>query len=755
MSQNSMHIQTKRKTQLANQNQDTHLFDIAGYWMILQRNKWIILCCGLLCLALAGLYAAKSTPIYQASVKIQADPTTPSALSSGQNMMSAPVFLFYETQYEIIKSRTVAEAVVKKLDLVNRYKQAQLAKKNKPQNNGWLGQVSDFKTKLGSLFSQLKADISGQPLPQTKPAARTDQQIALQLAQKIQSGVKVKGGRKSQIINISYQSDNPQLATEIVNAVADAYISFGLQTRLSQIKDTASWLSDQLTELKQNLKNSEDKLQAYKKAQGLVDTQQQQQIANTQLSNLNAELIKAQTQHAAAKELYTQAMQAKNKHNGYLSLGPVMQNSSVKALVSEEARLSNRVIELSKRYGEKHPKMVAARSDLTSTGQNLQREVEKVVNNIEKEYRLTQLQVNNIEKLISENKQNLQSLQGNNFELGRLEREVEENRRVYDSFVTRLMEADVSGDYEASNIKIIDKATLPKRPIKPNVKAILAAGLFAGLFAGVLLALLRASLERNFNTPEHIESKLKISALGITQLVKNFKKEGKPEVQYLTNNRSTFAESINTIRTGILFSEIENPPKVTLVTSSSGSEGKSTLSVNLALAFSQLDKTLLLELDLRKPSIAGSLKLDHPLGMREILSEGIHYQQAVCQLEGETNLDIIHAGNIPNNPLELISSTALKQLLKELKQTYTHIIIDSPPILPVSDAGVLAQLSDAVILAVRAERTSFKNAQESVKRLNKLNANITGGVLTAAEPKKMSYYGESYHQAEYYGYQTT
>lgn len=750
-----MHIQTNRKTKLANQNQDTNLFDIAGYWMILLRNKWLILFCGLFCLALASLYAAKSVPIYQASVKIQADPTTPSALSGGQNMMSPPVFLFYETQYEIIQSRTVAEAVVKKLDLVNRYKQAQLAKQNQPQGNGIISQIKGLKTKLATLFGQLKADIIGQPIQESKPSPRTDEQIAIQLAQKIQSGLKVKGGRKSQMIDISYQSDNPELATEIVNTVADAYISFGLQTRLSQIKDTASWLSEQLTELKQNLKTSEDKLQAYKKTQGLVDTQQQQQIANTQLSNLNTELIKAQTQHAAAQELYTQAMQAKNKHNGYLSLSPVMQNSSVKALVSEEARLSNRVIELSKRYGEKHPKMVAARSDLNSTSQNLQREAEKVVSNIEKQYRLTQLQVTNIEKLIRENKQNLQSLQGNNYELGRLEREVEENRRVYDSFVTRLMEADVSGDYEASNIKIIDKATQPKRPIKPNVKAILAAGLFVGLVLGVLVALLRASLERSFHTPEHVENKLKISGLGITQLVKNFKKEGKPEVQYLTNNRSTFAESINTIRTGILFSEIENPPKVTLVTSSSGSEGKSTLAVNLALAFSQLDKTLLLELDLRKPSISDSLKLTNPLGMREILSEGVSHQQAICQLEGEENLDIIHAGSIPNNPLELISSTAFRQLLQNLKQVYTHIIIDSPPILPVSDAGVLAQLSDSVILAVRAERTSIKNAQESVKRLNKLNANIAGGVLTAAEPKKMSYYGESYHQAEYYGYQAT
>ncbi|MCU4674814.1 polysaccharide biosynthesis tyrosine autokinase [Catenovulum sp. 2E275] len=752
MTQNSKYTSSK-EINFVEQSQGIALFDIAKFWMILKRNKWIIVLCGLIGLGIAGFLAHKAIPIYQASVKIQADPNTPSAISGNQAVSSTPLILFYETQYEIIQSRTVAQSVVEKLNLVERYKQAQQEKRLQAEDKSVLeGIISQAKLKVNQLINGEKQAGNGTAVEKASPS---DEQIALQIAQKIQSGIKVRGGKKSQMIDISYQSDDPTVATEIVNAVADAYISFELQTRLSQIKDTAGWLSDQLTDLKQNLKVSEDKLQAYKQDQGLVNTQQQQQIVNTQLSNLNTELIKAQTQHAAAKELYSQAMEAQNRHNGYLSLSPVMQNAVVKDLVAQETMLSNKVIELSERYGEKHPKMIAARSDLKNATANLQQEVAKVINNIEKQFNLTQLQVNNIKALIEQNKQEIQSLQGNNFELARLEREVEENRRVYDSFVKRLMEADLSGEYEASNIKIIDKATLPKKPIKPNKKMMLATGVIFGLIFAAVLIFVKESLERSFQTPENLENKLKISALGITEKIKSVKKQGKPEVQYLTNNRSTFAESINTIRTGILFNQIDNPPKTILITSSTGSEGKSTLAANLAFAFSQLDKTLLLELDLRKPSLVNTLKLDNPLGLSEILTERVDFLQATNQMPGLNNLDIIHSGEIPKNPLELISSKRFSYFLESLKQEYTHIIIDSPPVLPVSDACVLAQMSDAVILAVQANNTKISTAQESIKRLHKANANITGGVLTAVHPEKMYYYGEYQYQAEYYGYQAT
>jgi capsular exopolysaccharide synthesis family protein len=313
------------------------------------------------------------------------------------------------------------------------------------------------------------------------------------------------------------------------------------------------------------------------------------------------------------------------------------------------------------------------------------------------------------------------------------------------------MEADVSGDYDASNVRIIDRATVPQFPIKPRVSLIVAAALVGGLFFGVVLAFLREVLGNVFRTPDQIEEQLHLPSLGITPLIKKSKNSVAPEKQYIDDQRSTFAEAINTIRTGLLFSDIDNPPKTILITSTVGSEGKTTLAINLAVAFSQLDKTLLIELDLRKPAIAKDLGLNGKVGLSDILSGGDIENNMVSQLEGAPNLSVITCGTVPPNPMELLSSKRFAALLITLKQQFTHIIIDSPPTLPVSDATVLSKLADATIIAVKAEGTKIRMAKETIARLSKVNAQITGIVLTQASTKKMNYYGAHYYQEGYYG----
>jgi polysaccharide biosynthesis transport protein len=730
---------TELSNSLANQ-QDVDNIDFTQYWRILKRRKWSIALVVLFFLVLGAFIAIKSTPIYQATAKIQADPIQPNATASDQFIMNSMVFLFYETQYEIIQSRKIAETVVDKLGLVERYKQEQAAAKLLGDNSNVL---SDLKKQIKGWFA------SDEPEQQAVPL--TDEQLRITLAYGIQAMLSVQGGTQSQIINIAYQSDDPEESTEVINAVADAYIEFGLEARLSTLKDTAKWLGDQLDDLKATLQTSEDKLAAVRTQSGLMDSEQQARIANTQLSNLNNELVRAQTLLSQAQEMYTQVQKLDRSKGDYLSLGPVLQNQTIRDLVREESNQSRAVEELAERYGEKHPKLIAARSDLAGAKSNLNREVDKIVENIAKEYRLAQVQLENVKELTNKTKAELQSYQGSSFEITRLEREVENNRRVYESFLGRLMEADVSGDYDASNVRIIDRATVPDFPIKPRVSLIIAAALIAGLFFGVVLAFLREALGNIFNTPDQIESELNIPSLGITPLVKNTKKSVAPEKQYIADQRSTFAEAINTIRTGLLFSDIDNPPKTVLITSTVGSEGKTTLAINLAVAFSQLDKTLLIELDLRKPAIAKDLGLSGKVGLSDILAGALIDSSMVSQIEGAPNLSVITCGTIPPNPMELLSSKRFAKLLDSLKERFAHIVIDSPPTLPVSDAAVLSKLADATIIAVKAEGTKINMAKETVARLRKVNANITGVVLTQASPQKMSYYGEHYYQEGYYG----
>jgi capsular exopolysaccharide synthesis family protein len=727
---------------------DDETIDLSQHWRIIKRHKWSIIFVTVLFTLLGLFVAIKSTPIYQASAKIQADPIQPNATGSDAYIMNSMVFLFFETQYEIIQSRKIAETVVDKLGLVARYKQQQAALKLLGDDSSLIG---DLSASIKSSIKGLMVNDDNEPLEILPP---NDAQLRIMLAYGVQAMLTVSGGTQSQIINISYQSDDPAEAAEVINAVADAYISFGLEARLSTLKDTAKWLGDQLEDLKITLQTSEDKLSAVRTQSGLMDSQQQARTVNTQLSSLNAELVRAQTHLSQAQEMFSQVQKLDRSKGDYLSLGPVLQNQTIRDLVREESNQSRQVEELAERYGVKHPKLIAARSDLAGAKNNLNREVDKIVENIAKEYRLAQVQLNNVEELIAKTKAELQSFQGSSFEITRLEREVENNRRVYESFLGRLMEADVSGDYDASNVRIIDRATVPNSPIKPRVSVIIAAALMFGLFAGVVLAFLREALGNVFRTPDQIEEQLQIPSMGITPLVKNNKLSVAPEKQYLEDQRSTFAEAINTIRTGLLFSDIDNPPKTVLITSTVGSEGKTTLAINLAVAFSQLDKTLLIELDLRKPAIAKDLGLTNTKGLSDILTGEVNVKikgDELTKVDGAPNLRILTCGSIPPNPMELLSSKRFANLLESLKGQFTHIIIDSPPTLPVSDATVLSKLSDATIIAVKAEGTKINMAKETVTRLRKVNANITGVVLTQASPQKMSYYGEHYYQEGYYG----
>lgn len=733
---------TAFQTPQTNVNFDNEeVIDLGQYWRTIKRAKWSIMAVTLVCLIIGGLIASSAVPIYRASAKILADPQQPNANRNEQYIASALVFLYYETQYEILNSRNIAETVVEKLGLVEKYKQDQKENKSTPES-GLSSTIKEFKTEFSALFSNED---------KTAKIAPTDAELKIMLASGIQAGIEVSGGKQSQIINISYTSPDPEEAAKIINAISDAYIQFGLESRLGEVKNTESWLGEQYGLLKEKLQDSETKLSTYRSKQGLVDTDQQQRIGNTQLQSLNNELIRAQTKLSAAEEQYFAVRNVKQDSKDFYSLGPVLQNKTASDMVKENARASQKVSELTDRYGEKHPSMISARSELKSTQDNLAREVDKIVDNIQKNYKLAQFQVTNINKLISKTRSDIQSLQTENFSLVSLEREVENNRRIYENFQVSLMEANGKSDYTASNVHIIDRAIVPQAPFKPNIKLIIVlAGVF-GIFFGVVLAFVREALDNTFKTPDSVEEKLKLPALGITPVVKKKKNTAKPEKQYLDDSRSPFAESINTIRTGLLFSNIDNPPKTILVTSATGSEGKSTMAMNLAAAYSNLGKTLLLEVDLRKPSVAKNLEIDIKLGLTDLVTGAVSTDSDIFYKDNNGQLTVITCGTIARNPLELLSSQKFEHVLETLKENFDYIVLDGPPTLPVSDSCILANKVDGVIFAVKAEDTRIKVAKEAVTRLQKLNANIIGAVLTVAEPNKMSYYGDHYYSGEYYG----
>ena len=721
---------------LKNQESDAVIIDFQKYWKTLVRRKWTIFFITVLCVVLAFFMAKIATPIYQAKVTVKADPIQPNASASDQYIMNSMVFLFYETQYEIIESRNIAESVVKKLDLVDEYKK----------------DLRDIHSNINEtdFLSEMKSVIFGER--DDKDLTLNDDNLRINLANSIQASLSVSGGKQSQIIDILYTDADPTRAANIANAIADSYIEFGLESRLGAIKDTSKWLSAQLDDLKSTLQESEDKLALARNQSGLMDNEQQARIVNTQLSNLNSELLKAQTEMSEAEELYAQVRGLSKERGEYFSIGQVLQNQTIRDLVRDESSAKQRFDELSKRYGPKHPKLISAQSDLAAAESTLSREVDKIVENISKEYALAKLKVANIQKLLNETKNELQSLQTSGFEIARLEREVENNSRIYESFLSRLMEADVSGDYDASNIRIIDRATVPIYPVQPVAAKYLIFGGLVGLFISIILVMLQEALDQSIKVPAELENITGQNALGITHYIGKKKGEVRPEQQYIQDQRSLFSEAINTIRTGVLLSNIDKPPKSILITSSKASEGKTTLAINLAASLSQLGKTLLIEVDLRKPAVAKDLDLkDVKYGLVDILAGRCQVDEAITKVQEEKQLSVIACGEIPKNPIALLNSAAFDKLVELLRARYEYIIFDSPPTLPVSDSCVLAQIADATLVAVKANATKRSMVNETLSRLERANAKIAGCVLTQASTEKMSYYGDQYYQESYYG----
>jgi len=724
-------------------NTEEETIDAAQYWRVIKRHKFGIFSITVICLIVGVLVALKATPIYKAETKLIANPLQPNFDSGTRNASTALIFLFYETQYGIIGSRNIAQKIVDKLDLVTRYKEEQVAK------------IKPAKAEADSFIQKIKNLLPGnqeqQPIQELD-----DEMLRANLAANIQSKVTAKGGKQSEIIRISYEDPSPQHAADITNALAEAYIEFGLELRLSGAKQISIWLNDQLQYLEANLKKSESALLMLQKNQGMVDTGQQARLSEIRLSALTTELTQAQTD---LSEIDIHYKQIHNKHQkgDYASLNFILDNPTIQMQEQEAIKLSRSVQKLSERYGEKHPKMIAARADLNEARQSLKNEIDKVVDGVRKKHQAATDREKELNTRIKKEKRDLSIIKGSSLELARLERTVANNQKLYESFLIRFQRANVSEQYDASNIHVIDVARVPVKPYKPNRPRFIIIALALGLFIGVLFAFFREYLDNTFKTTKDLENKLNLPMLGIIPLVKESKNIVIPERQVLSDSRSQFSENVNDIRTGLLFSNIDNPLKTILVTSAVAMEGKSVLAANLASSLSQLGSTLLLEVNLRKPSVAKCLEIKPIPGITDqALYAELVLKKTITKIGDEkSKLYVMPAGYFSPNPLELLSSDYFRSLLKKLRETYAYIVLDGPPALAISDAVVVGQLVDSVIIAVKAGSTKIQTSQEAIKRLQKANVKIAGTVLCQVDIKRMHYYGSNdYHHYDvsHYGY---
>ncbi|GMQ81788.1 MAG: exopolysaccharide regulatory tyrosine autokinase VpsO [Rhodothermia bacterium] len=719
------------------------------YWRIARRYKWSILMFALIAGVIGTLNALSTTSFYQANARLWIKINQPNISNVQQFEAASLNWLFFQTQSDIIASQAVAERVVSRLGLRESYSQPST------QNAG-----SEVKRRLSvsarvnELINELKSWLPEELRPpRPKPLDAAGRRAAF--VNGVLSGVSVSGGKESEILVISYTSAEPEMAAKMANAFAETYIEYSLESRTSNVQQATSWLGGRIEELRNKAVASENILRDFRAREGLVDTEQREKIISAKLGTLTAELIRARSRRSEAEARYDQFRSVLNNDSNYEAVASAMNSAIVVETYRQKVRQEQRVAELSERYGYKHPKMISAKAELQEANRRLKVELGKAVDGARKELELATAQERQFRKMISQQQSDMQGVSGKAFEMRQLEREVEANRRLYETFLARFKESDVAGEYDVPNARIIDRAIVPTTPFTPNRKRMVFISVILGLGIGTLIAFLRDHLSNTFKTKEDVEERLNLPVIGVLPRLKTGRSSNSQvERLVLGDPRSPFSEVINDIRTAILFSHIDTPSKVVLVTSAVPGEGKTTLVSNLALAFSRRGRTLLIDADLRNGRFQQITDMKNHLGLTDMLSGGCTRKEAVVQDPEASNLFILMTGTAPPNPLEIVASKRFSDELTRLRDIFDYIVIDGTPLLPVSDSVVLARLVDATVLTVRTDDTTCDATLDALKRLRAARVEPVGVVMQQVDMRKLRSYGRRYMSSYsgYYGY---
>jgi len=716
--------------------------DLRAYWKVFSKYKWRIIALTLLVGLLTTLFTFSLPAIYRSTAKLLIESDKPNVISIEEIYgVNAGNKDYYQTQLEILKSRALAEKIVQALNLTTHPEFDPRAKQKQQEESKF---NIDWRRWIPSSW-----------LPPKEPEKPlTGEAIHNAVVGAFMRRLTVSSVRNTQLVEIGFEAQDAKLAAAVPNTVADLYIKTDLEARVQMTHKASSLLNERITELRQNLTESERTLQNYLETNKLVDVSGVKSMTIRQIEEISSNLVQTRQKLMEIGSVYQQIKASQNQSPEAIeSLPAVLSSSLIQEQKAIELAAERKVSELSKRYGNKHPDMQAARSALENARANTTMQIKKVIAGITKEYEVAQANVTALEQALQENEKRIQEIGRKENQLKLLEREISVNRQLYDLFLTRFKETDASQDVQSlqSTIgRVIDPAIVSSAPYKPKKDRIIAISLVLGFLFATMLAFLLEYLDNTLRSGDDVEQKLKVPFLGLLPKIKIPRKErNKPQLMFLHDQKSVFAESVRTTRTGIILSGTEGTHQILLVTSSLMGEGKTTVSVNQACALGQTGKTLLIDADMRRPSLTQMFSLDAKArGLSDLVTKTAALSECIYSVE-EANIDVIPSGTIPPNPLELLSSQRFRDILNKLSENYDYIVIDSAPIHIVSDALVLSKYANGVIYVVKADSTPYTLVADDLKRLRQL----LGVILNQLDVQKLSrYYGGKYgYQGHYYG----
>ncbi|WP_415890403.1 GumC family protein [Neptuniibacter sp. SY11_33] len=728
-------MSTENQNSTVGRLMDEEVIDLRQYWRTLMRNKWGILGFGFVVTVLTILVVFSMKPVYRATATLMIESQQANVVSIEEVYgLDKSNSEYYLTQFEIIKSRKLAEKVVNKLNL-----------QEHPEFNQEPGFSFNWREMLPF---ELPGDADKGPVDE-KAAQQAEFNKFIDA---FRTRVTVSPVRKTQLVKITFEANDPRLAAEVANAIGNAYIEGNLEAKLEVTLQASGWLSERLGSLLADKKAAEAKYQAFLDAEDVAGEDGGSSIANKQLELVSNKLIDSQKDRLRLESLNDQIIAAKGSVSRLELVPGVLQDRTVQEFKRSLLEVQLKKSELAKRYGAKHPKMEAVQSELNRAYGALNSQIRSVINGIKSDYKAALASEKSLQKTLESNRTSVKDVQRLEFKRKELKQEVDAKTAIYETFVQRFNETNATGDLNTANARIVDPAIVPVLPAKPKKKLIVVAAFIASLMAGVVFAFLLEALNNTVQTAEDVENKLASTLLGILPLLKASKDNPDPAYrEFIGDMSSGFAESVRTIRTGIVLSSLDNPHKVLAVTSTMPGEGKTSVALSMAFALGQMEKVLLIGADMRRPAFHKALGMDkNAVGLSNFVAGTAKLEECIQRHESG-GIDVIGSGTIPPNPLELLSSKRFAKALAALEEKYDRIVIDTAPSQSVSDAMVLSPLVGGMIYVVKADSTTYQQAKAGIKRLKDVNAPLIGVVLNQVNTKKAS----KYYGAEYGGYYDT
>src|SRR5580704_3203065 len=721
---------------------------VGEYFRVLVKRKRIVVGCLLTIFTVVAIATLRQVPIYEANGSIAVKKPDSSLNFKDTNAIS---FDYYdptelETEVKILQSDLLALQVIKELNL-----------DRQPEFGG--------KSPAAALPSSL--DLAPDPL-------EADPSRTSSLLSSFKGRLTISLLPNSRIMSVRFRDPDPQTAQNVVNKLMSDYQENNYKTRFNNTMQVSDWLGQQLVDLQMKVETSQEKLVRYQKEHEILGIDEKQNITTAKLDELNKALTAAESDRMDKESVYrlVQSGDVETVASAVSALdaaGAGIQSASslLGSLRSKEADLKIQAAQLNTQFGPSYPKLAQLNSQLKEIDAQILQETKKVAGEVRGQYMAAVQRETLLHDALEKQKQEQNKLNESAIDYSILKRDLDSYRQLYEGLMEKMKEAGVSAGLKSNNFRIVDVARVPTGPIEPNIPRNLSFAFILGLTSGVGLAFLQEGLDNTVRTSEQAQMISGLPALGMIPLPARTAREGanpkrlmiatssKEAVEMVAQSRphSQMAESYRALRTSLLLTNLGAPPKVIIVTSALPQEGKTTTSMNTALVLAQKGvRVLLIDADLRRPSIHKILGMGPRSGLSNVLTGSATLQQTITRSSILPNLYILPAGTPPPNPAELLASTNMRDVFEELRGQYDHIVVDTPPTLSVTDAVVLSPRADAIVLVIRSGQTTKQALRRSRDILMQVNAKVSGVLLNAVDLSSPDYYYYYEYQGKYSRY---